>query len=56
MKADKDKLLVLAMKVPPTIRERVFERPEAFSKLARLDNAMLDRVIAQVNRLERKAN
>jgi HTH-type transcriptional regulator, competence development regulator len=54
--ADEDELLILAKKVPPTIRERVFERPEAFSKLARLDDAMLDRVMAQVNRLERKAN
>jgi hypothetical protein len=33
----------------------VFERPEAFSKLARMDDAMLDGVMAQVNRLERKA-
>ena len=56
LEADEDELLILAKKVPPIIRERVFERPEAFSKLARLDDAMLDRVMAQVNRLERKAN
>jgi HTH-type transcriptional regulator, competence development regulator len=55
LEADEDELLVLAKKVLPIIRERVFERPEAFSKLARLDDAMLDRVMAQVSRLERKA-
>ena len=42
--------------MPPTIRERVFERPETISNLARLDDAMLDRVMGQVNRLVRKVN
>lgn len=55
MATDEDEWLILAKKIPPIIRERVFERPEAFSKLARLDDAMLDRVMAQVTRLERKA-
>ena len=55
LEADQDELLVLAKKVPPAIRERVFERLDVFGKLARLDDAMLDRVMAQVNRLERKA-
>jgi len=55
LETDEDELLILAKKVPPVIRERVLERPEAFSKLARLDDAMLDRVMAQVARLERKA-
>ena len=41
--ADEDELLVL-------------ERPDVFGKLARLDDAMLDRVMAQVARLERKVN
>jgi len=40
LESDEDELLILAKKIPPTIRERVFERPEAFSKLARLDDAM----------------
>jgi transcriptional regulator with XRE-family HTH domain len=55
LEADQDELLVLAKKVPPAIRERVFERLDVFGKLARLDDAMLDRVMAQVNRLGRKA-
>jgi transcriptional regulator with XRE-family HTH domain len=53
---DEGELLILAKKVPPAIRERVLERPEVFGKLARLDDAMLDRVMAQLARLERKAN
>lgn len=47
-------MLVLARKVPPAIRERVLERPDVFGKLARLDDPMLDRVMAQLARLERK--
>jgi transcriptional regulator with XRE-family HTH domain len=46
LEADEDELLILAKKVPPTIRDRVFERPEVFSKLARLDDKTLDRLVA----------
>ncbi len=49
LEADEDELLVLAKKVPPVIRERVFERPEAFGKLARLDDETLDLLIAQID-------
>jgi hypothetical protein len=42
--------------VPPAIQEWLFERPEAFAKLNRLDDAMLVQVMAQVNRIERKAH
>ncbi len=50
-----DELLLLAEKVPDQIRKRVLERPEVFAKLAGLDDAMLDRVMLQVARLERRA-
>jgi transcriptional regulator with XRE-family HTH domain len=50
LEAEPDELLVLAKKVPPAIRERVFERPEAFGKLARLDDNMLDLVLAEIER------
>jgi hypothetical protein len=39
-------LLILAKKVPPAIRERVFERPDVFRKLAGLDDEGLDRLLA----------
>ncbi len=55
LEADEDELLILAKKIPLVISERVLERPETFCKLARLDDATLDIVMAQVNRLERKA-
>src|SRR3954464_12624592 len=42
--ADRDELLVLAEKVPEPIRRRVLERPDAFGKLARLDDVALDRL------------
>ncbi|WP_166820035.1 helix-turn-helix domain-containing protein [Thalassoroseus pseudoceratinae] len=40
--ADADELLLLAKKVPPTIRQRIMERPEAFRKVALLDNDSLE--------------
>jgi transcriptional regulator with XRE-family HTH domain len=54
LEADEDELLILARKVPPVIRERVFERPDVFGKLARLDDARLDHVVAEIDRLGRE--
>jgi transcriptional regulator with XRE-family HTH domain len=48
--ADEVELLLLARKVPKQISERVLERPEAFRKLAALDDASLDDVIRHVDR------
>jgi HTH-type transcriptional regulator, competence development regulator len=42
---DVDELLLLAEKVPDEIKKRVIERPDAFRKLARLDDDALDRVL-----------
>jgi len=46
--ADLDELLLLADKVPDDIRQRVKQRPEAFRKIARLDDRTLDRLLAQI--------
>jgi transcriptional regulator with XRE-family HTH domain len=46
--ADPDELLILARKVPERIRKRVFERPDAFRKLAELDDEGLDRVLVGI--------
>ena len=45
---DTDELLLLAEKVPDEIRRRVIQRPDAFRKLARLDDKALDRLVAQI--------
>jgi transcriptional regulator with XRE-family HTH domain len=45
---DTDELLLLAEKVPDRIRRRVLERPDAFGKLARLDDRALDRLVSQI--------
>ena len=47
--ADENELLVLTERVPPAIRRRVIERPEAFGRLAELDDEHLDRVLAGVS-------
>jgi HTH-type transcriptional regulator, competence development regulator len=46
--ADEDELLLLAKKIPAQIKKRVLERPEAFRKLAGLDDDALDRVLEAV--------
>lgn len=46
--ADEYELLVLAAKVPPTIRQRFFERPDAFRVLAGLDDRTLDGLMSEL--------
>ncbi len=50
LEADETELLLLAKKVPPLIRDRVLQRPDAFCKLATLDDASLDDVLRDVGR------
>lgn len=52
--ADVDELLLLAKKIPPDIRDRVIERPDAFRKIASLDDEALDAVLKDIERKERK--
>jgi HTH-type transcriptional regulator, competence development regulator len=49
--ADTDELLLLAEKVPARIKKRVLERPDAFRKLAALDDKTLDLVLAEGDHL-----
>jgi transcriptional regulator with XRE-family HTH domain len=49
---DEDELLILAEKIPGPIRKRFFERPDVFRALARCDDKTLDRVMAQIRRLD----
>ena len=46
--ADEEELLLLADKVPNVIRRRIREKPEAFRRLARLDDSSLDLIVAQL--------
>lgn len=42
LNADEEELLLLADKVPGSIREQIRQRPELFRKLASMDNRSLD--------------
>lgn len=42
LEANEDELLLLSDRVPAAIRQRVKERPDAFSRLATLDDKHLD--------------
>ena len=43
--AEEDELLLLAEKIPEDIKKRVIERPDAFRKIARLDDDTLDKLL-----------
>ena len=47
--ADEEELLLLARKIPESIRRRFFERPAAFRQIARLDDHRLDRLLTHLN-------
>ncbi len=46
--ADEDELLILAKRVPAKIRQRFLERPDAFGRIADLDDAALDELLSQL--------
>jgi transcriptional regulator with XRE-family HTH domain len=43
--ADVDELLTLANKIPDDIRQRVIARPDAFRKIAQLDDETLNKLL-----------
>ena len=45
MEADTDELLLLAKKIPESVRKRVIQRPDVFRKLASLDDKSLDKIL-----------
>ena len=47
--ADADELLILAKKVPENVKKRVMQRPDAFRKLASLDDEALDRLLENLD-------
>ena len=48
LEADADELLILAKKIPESVRKRVIQRPDVFRKLARLDDEALDKILADL--------
>jgi transcriptional regulator with XRE-family HTH domain len=54
LEADPDELLLMAKKIPERIRKRVFERPDAFRRLAALDDMELDAVLRRLARRRQK--
>lgn len=54
LEADEDELMLLAKKIPESLRQRVFERPDAFRKFASLTNADIDRLLDESERRRRK--
>ncbi|HBJ34913.1 MAG TPA: XRE family transcriptional regulator [Planctomycetaceae bacterium] len=49
LKADEDELLLLADKVPVSIRQRIRQRPDLFRQIAKMDKRALDRLESSLN-------
>jgi transcriptional regulator with XRE-family HTH domain len=45
LNTEADELMILAKKVPDRIKQRVMERPDAFRKIANLDDKKLDKLL-----------
>src|SRR5690349_13755448 len=50
---DGDELLLLAQKIPESIKRRVLEKPEAFRQIAQLTDDEIDRLLAAEGRKRR---
>jgi HTH-type transcriptional regulator, competence development regulator len=48
LEADADELLLMAKKVPDSIKKRVMERPDAFRKFATLDDETIDKLLEEL--------
>jgi HTH-type transcriptional regulator, competence development regulator len=48
LEGEVDELLLLAQKIPEDIKKRVIERPDAFRKIARLDDERLDKLLEEL--------
>ncbi len=48
LRADEDELLLLADKVPVSIRERIRQRPVLFRELAKMDSDALDKLEVRI--------
>jgi transcriptional regulator with XRE-family HTH domain len=46
---DADLLMILAKKIPDRIKRRIMERPDAFRKIAELDDETLDRLLRDMD-------
>jgi transcriptional regulator with XRE-family HTH domain len=52
LQADEDELLLLADKVPESIRVRIQQSPELFRKLAKMDKRLLDVLEGSIDLLQ----
>ena len=52
LKADEEELLLLARRIPESIKQRVIDRPDAFRKVAALDDATLTELLRRIDKKE----
>lgn len=50
LEADEEELLILAKRVPERIRQRIFQRPDAFAAMSECDDATLDKLLELIGK------
>ena len=53
LKADEEELLLLTRWIPESIKQRVIERPDAFRKVASLDDKALDELLKKIEQKDK---
>src|SRR4029077_21139299 len=48
LEADEEELLILAKRIPETVKKRVLQRPDAFRAFATCDDATLDKLMSEI--------
>lgn len=56
LEVNADELLVLAQKIPGSVRESFMKRPDVFCRIATLDDKCLDDVLAFIDKINPKGN
>ena len=54
LETEEDEVMLLARKIPEHIRQRVFERPDAFLKFLALDDADIDQLLEEMEKRRRR--
>jgi transcriptional regulator with XRE-family HTH domain len=53
LEASEDELLILAKRIPESVKKRFLQRPDAFCTFAACDDATLDRLMLEVGQIPR---
>lgn len=56
LEIDEDELRVLAKRVPESVKRRAIERPDAFLAFAACDDTLLDKLLSQIEHVQKTSS